>query len=165
MRLHIERADLGRDGVAEPYLALMDLFVRGEAAAPSAPGLPDDVRARLVPALQARPDVTLLMAWLGDEAVGFALCIEGFSTFAARPLLNLHDMMVHPAHRRRGVARRLLAAVEARAHELGCCKLTLEVLSGNAGALALYESFGFRGYALDPQRGTALFWEKPLAGL
>ena len=62
------------------------------------------------------------------------------------------------------MGRGLLAAVEVLAGDLGCCKLTLEVLGGNHGAQALYRSFGFRGYTLDPKSGTGLFWEKPLVG-
>jgi ribosomal protein S18 acetylase RimI-like enzyme len=52
--------------------------------------------------------------------------------------------------------------VEEIAVELGCCKLTLEVLEGNHIAQAAYKSFGFNGYELNPQTGRALFWEKKL---
>ena len=44
----------------------------------------------------------------------------GFSTFAASPLINIHDLHVEPEWRRQGVARLLLEAVEARARALGC---------------------------------------------
>ena len=52
--------------------------------------------------------------------------------------------------------------VEEIAISKGCCKLTLEVLSGNAVAKASYEKFGFSGYELDPKVGNALFWQKSL---
>ena len=44
----------------------------------------------------------------------------------------------------------------------GCCKLTLEVLSNNPNAMASYAKFGFKSYELDPELGTAQFWEKKL---
>ena len=39
--------------------------------------------------------------------------------------------MVLPAFRRKGGGRRLLESVEGKARELGCCKLTLEVMGKN----------------------------------
>ena len=42
-------------------------------------------------------------------------------------------------------------------HARGCCKLTLEVLQGNAAARRLYARYGFDGYAFDPAFGHAVF--------
>jgi ribosomal-protein-alanine N-acetyltransferase len=50
---------------------------------------------------------------------------------------------VHPAHRRRGVGRRLLLRLSELATELGALRLTLEVRVSNEAAQALYRSFGF----------------------
>ena len=55
-----------------------------------------------------------------------------------------------------------MEAAEELARELGCCKLTLEVLEGNAKAQAAYKSLGYAGYELDPAMGKALFWQKKL---
>jgi ribosomal protein S18 acetylase RimI-like enzyme len=85
--------------------------------------------------------------------VGAAVCFIGFSTFAARPLLNLHDLAVVPELRGRGIGRALLRAVEERARALGCCKLTLEVVQENTQARALYERFGFADGAPGPGGG------------
>ena len=54
----------------------------------------------------------------------------------------------------------LLAATEDLARARGCCKLTLEVLTGNQLALASYLKFGFAPYALDPAAGQASFMQK-----
>ena len=54
----------------------------------------------------------------------------------------------------------LLAAAEQHARARGCCKLTLEVLTGNARALKSYLGFGFEPYALDPAAGQASFMQK-----
>jgi ribosomal protein S18 acetylase RimI-like enzyme len=120
------------------------------------------VRDRLVPALAGVPGAFSLLAFDGDAAVGLANCFTGFSTFAARPLVNIHDLAVLPAARGRGVGRALMHAVEAEARRRGACKVTLEVLSGNDRAKALYADLGYGNYALDPQAGTAQFWEKKL---
>ncbi len=87
--------------------------------------------------------VLLALDGASGEALGVATCFRGWSTFAARPLLNVHDLAVLPAHRRRGVARALLAAVEEAARREGAAKVTLEVRPDNAPAQALYRACGF----------------------
>ena len=124
--------------------------------------LPDAVRATLVASLAAFPTAFSVLAMAGNVPAGLANCFDGFSTFACKPLVNIHDVVVDPEHRGRGVARRLFAEIEAIAREKGCCKLTLEVLGGNAPAMALYGSLGFGAYVLDPAQGKALFWQKSL---
>ncbi|MBA4742917.1 MAG: GNAT family N-acetyltransferase, partial [Azoarcus sp.] len=72
----------------------------------------------------------------------------------------VHDIAVLPAHRRRGLARALLAAAEEAARQRGCCKLTLEVLSNNHAAMAAYAQQGFAPYELDPAAGQAVALQK-----
>ncbi|WZB72632.1 GNAT family N-acetyltransferase [Achromobacter xylosoxidans] len=62
-----------------------------------------------------------------------------------------------------GVGKALLSALEQRGRAMGCCKITLEVLEGNAVAQGLYRKQGYEGYALDEHTGSALFWQKKLA--
>lgn len=118
------------------------------------------VLAALPQALAARTDYAGFLARCEGEWVGLLNAFEGFSTFAARPLLNIHDLVVHAGWRGRGVARHLLGAAQAHALRRGCCKLTLEVLSANRPALARYRAFGFAAYTLDPAAGQALFLQK-----
>jgi GNAT superfamily N-acetyltransferase len=109
--------------------------------------LADSVQATLCDRLAQVPLAISFIAWQGDEAVGLVNCFEGFSTFKAQPLLNVHDLVVRAGQRGRGVGQALLAAAQAHARQQGCCKLTLEVLSSNARALRSYEQFGFAPYA------------------
>ena len=90
----------------------------------------------------------------------FILSFRGFSTVAARPLLNIHDFAVAPEHRRRGLARALLAAVEEKAREIDCCKLTLEVLEHNLRAQGVYRAHGFEA---DPSAERSFFYTKKLS--
>jgi len=122
--------------------------------------LADEVKARLCDDMAARPTVASFIAWLDGAPVGLVNCVEGFSTFKSRPLMNIHDLAVLPGHRGMGVGQALMQAAQAHAQARGCCKLTLEVLTGNARALRSYEQFGFQPYTLDPAAGQASFMQK-----
>jgi [ribosomal protein S18]-alanine N-acetyltransferase len=52
-------------------------------------------------------------------------------------------LAVDPAHRRRGIARGLLARFEAACHAAGAATLFLEVAADNAAACALYAGAGY----------------------
>jgi ribosomal protein S18 acetylase RimI-like enzyme len=105
--------------------------------------LPGGVCDRLISGLQQHPTTLILLAFDDATAVGIAVCFIGFSTFMARPLINIHDLAVIPDYRGRGIGRLLLEGVEAKGRELGCCKLTLEVREDNHRAQRLYQRFGF----------------------
>ena len=66
--------------------------------------------------------------------------------------VQILDVAVDPAHRREGIARKLLSHVSYDAQMLGCTTASLEVEDGNEGAIALYNALGFteagrrRGY-------------------
>jgi len=160
MTIDVREADLAAAADAAAIVALVDAYAR-EPVGGGAP-LPQEVAARLVPGLRAHATTLVLLAFVDGHAVGVAICFAGFSTFAARPLLNVHDLAVLPAARRRGVGRALLAAVEARARARGCCKITLEVLDRNDPARALYASVGFAEVAAGDSACTR-FLAKPLA--
>jgi ribosomal protein S18 acetylase RimI-like enzyme len=99
---------------------------------------------------------------LDETAVGIATCFLGFSTFAARPLINVHDLAVLPEHRGRGIGRGLLEAVEHCARERGCAKVTLEVQENNSPARRLYKRMGFAQAVYAEDTGGALFYAKTL---
>jgi len=135
------------------------------ASHPVGGGLPlsAKVRENLAVELSKRSNALVLLAWSEGQAVGLAIAFEGFSTFACRPLINIHDLAVLPKFQCRGVGKALMAALEAEAVKRSCCKLTLEVLEHNQHARKLYETVGFASYQLDPAAGRALFLEKKLA--
>ena len=146
---------------AAALLDLLDHYARdpmggGEGLAPA-------VKDELVARLRETPGYAGGLAFVDGQACGLINCFLGFSTFAARPLLNVHDLVVRDGRRGAGVGQALLAFAEAEARRRGCCKLTLEVLTGNAVAMKAYERAGFRPYALDPAAGTATFLQKKLS--
>jgi len=143
---------------AAALVDLLDAYARDPAG--GGEPLSDFARANLVDELAARPFIFSVLAFDDDTPVGLVNAIEGFSTFACRPLVNVHDVVVLPSHRGRGIAAQLFAEVEAIARERGACKLTLEVLSGNRAARGLYERLGFDDYRLDPAMGHAQYMQK-----
>jgi len=78
----------------------------------------------------------------GDQVVGYAACLESYSTFLARPSLFLEDLFVHPSARRQGIARRLLEHLRGEAVARGCGRFEWFVLSWNEDAKSLYRTIG-----------------------
>jgi len=120
------------------------------------------VHDNLIAELNKRHGVHVVLAFDDSIPTGLTICLEGFSTFSCKPLLNIHDIIVIKAYRGRGIAKRMLAKAEEIAINKGCCKLTLEVLEGNTVAQTAYMTCGFAGYELDPEMGKAMFWQKKL---
>ena len=160
MNVHVREANFDDERDAKAIIAVLDSY----ASAPVGGGQPlaPDVRKRLVPILRDHPTRLVLLAFIDDEPVGIAVCFFGLSSFRARPLLNIHDLAVLPQHHGKGVGRALLKAVEASARRKGCCKLTLEVLDGNARARELYRRFGFEDVVVD--ESPTRFLAKALEG-
>jgi ribosomal protein S18 acetylase RimI-like enzyme len=158
--IEIVRTDLTQRHHSEALVMLLNEY----ALDPMGGGSPLSafVLGNLVPRLRDRPGFHGVMAWVDGQPAGLINCFEGFSTFAARPLLNIHDVVVSKAHRGQGLFKQMYAEVEAIARSIDACKLTLEVLSENTVAQGAYRSVGFAGYELDPTAGHALFWQKKL---
>ncbi|TKB45665.1 GNAT family N-acetyltransferase [Thalassotalea mangrovi] len=124
--------------------------------------LTDYVRENLCEKLAEQTNTLTLLAYVDNKPAAICNCVFGFSTFKAKPLLNIHDIAVLPEFRGQKLSHQLLTRAESIAKQKGCCKLTLEVLQGNQVARQSYTKFGFSGYELDPQLGQAEFWEKAL---
>jgi ribosomal protein S18 acetylase RimI-like enzyme len=143
---------------AQAVVDLLDAYAQDPAGGGKA--LSAFVKTHLVNELAARPQAFSVLAFDGGVPVGLVNCIEGFSTFACKPLVNVHDVAVVASHRGQRVGEQMLALVEQIAIERGACKLTMEVLSGNASAMKLYQRIGFAGYQLDASLGSAQFLQK-----
>ena len=158
--VEIVEADLTRAEHQQVVLELVDAYARD----PMGNGKPlsKEVRRALIPGLQQHPTTLIFLAFQAGKAVGIAVCFLGFSTFAARPLINIHDLAVLPSQRGQGTGRRLLEAIERKARETGCCKLTLEVQENNHRARRLYEAVGFSQSVYEEAAGGSLFLSKPL---
>lgn len=158
MAITIIEADLDNLSHQQALLMILDSYARDEMG--QGYGLDVDVRNRVIAGLKEHGKSLVLLAYDDNEPIGSAVVIIGFSTFNARPLLNIHDLSVLPEFRGRGIGYKLLEAVEAKAKALDCCKLTLEVKTENERAYRLYKKYGFKhpGNGLDPL--PTLFMEK-----
>jgi ribosomal protein S18 acetylase RimI-like enzyme len=121
------------------------------------------VNENLIEGLKKHPTTKVFLAYVGEKAVGLAVCFLGFSTFAAKPLLNIHDFAVDPDYRGRGIAKAMLEKIEGTAASLGCCKLTLEVLEKNHRAKSVYQMFGFNQGQFAKENGGMLFFTKSIS--
>lgn len=156
--IDVRQVDYRHDRDRRALLEVLDAYSRDPMGAGHP--LDEDVRARLCDDLSAFAGAVSFLAWAGEVPVGLINGFLGYSTFKARPLMNVHDIAVIPQWRGQGVGKQLLRALQDHAREQGCCKLTLEVLSGNERARQAYLKFGFEDYALDPDAGTAMFMQK-----
>ena len=153
-------ADLDRPEHQHAVLKLINAYARD----PMGNGKPlsEAVRRDLIPGLRQHPTTVIFLAYQGNNALGIANCFIGFSTFAARPLINISDLAVLPEYREQHIGRRLLEAVERKAREIGCCKLTIEVQENNHRARHVYDTVGFSQAVYVEAAGGALFLSKPL---
>lgn len=113
------------------------------------PGTPERQAMRRALALQARllsgpwrlvtaftGPFTVLVAEQDGAPVG-CVAVSG-----APPVIS--NLAVHPAYRRRGIGRALLAAAEAFAAAHGAERVLLDVHADNEPAVALYQAEGYR---------------------
>lgn len=158
--VEVVEADLDCVAHQRAVVELIDAY----AADPMGDGRPlaPQVRDNLIDGLRRHPTTLIFLAFINGEAVGIAVCFLGFSTFHAKPLLNIHDLAVVADCRGRGIGRRLLNAVADKARQLRCCKLTLEVQENNHRARRLYEAAGFAQAHYREGAGGSLFYTKPL---
>lgn len=159
--IRIVQADYDDARHAQALVAMLDAYARD----PMGGGHPlsEFAQQNLASELAARPQAYSILAFDGaDEStpVGLVNCIEGFSTFACKPLVNVHDLAVKDGYRGRRIGERMLELAEQIARSRGACKITLEVLQGNASAIRLYERFGFANYKLGDTGGNAQFLQK-----
>jgi len=156
----IIQADLTQTAHAQAYLSLMSEYAQDPMG--GGEDLSNFAKQHLIDTLLKRSDVFIVLAFADTRPAALLTAIEGFSTFACKPLLNIHDVTVAKTFRGQGLTSALFSKIEKIAKSRGCCKLSLEVLEGNEIAQKAYRKQGFSNYQLDPAFGNALFWTKSL---
>lgn len=161
MDIKVTTADYLSEQHAKDITMLLDSYANDSMGG----GQPLDpqVKSDLIKELSKLPHAFSVIAYVDGQPAGLVNCFEVFSTFACKPVINIHDVAVLDEYRAKGICRSMLHKVEEIATVKGCCKITLEVLSNNEVAKSAYAKFGFSDYELDPKAGTALFWQKKLA--
>lgn len=105
--------------------------------------LPEKVRKNLINEIKKFPVWFSLLAFYDEQPAGIANCVYSFSTFSAAKVINVHDLAVLRTFRSKGIGEALIGAVEKKAKQTDCCKVTLEVREDNR-ARNLYERMGFK---------------------
>ena len=112
----------------------------------------------------SKPSGICLAAEVDTELVGYLICSRYDTVW------HVMNVAVDIDRRRRGIATALIAALLERVGE--DAQITLEVRKSNAGALSLYERFGFRSaglrrrYYADNGEDAVIMWRSnmPLPG-
>jgi aminoglycoside 6'-N-acetyltransferase I len=94
----------------------------------------------------AQADLLVLVAREGEAVIGFAEAairndyVNGCET---SPVAFVEGIYVVPQQRRRGVAKAMIAAIEAWAEQRGLRELASDALLDNAKSHAMHEALGF----------------------
>jgi GNAT superfamily N-acetyltransferase len=99
----------------------------------------DSVRESL---FGAHPAAEVVIAYLDQEPVGFAVWFQNYSTFLGRAGLYLEDLFVKPERRGQGIGRTLLAHVAAVAIARDAGRMEWSVLDWNTPAIGFYRAIG-----------------------
>jgi GNAT superfamily N-acetyltransferase len=139
-KLEVEVVNFARKEHRETIIQITDAYAQD----PMGIGhpLPESSKEKMIAELKKFPLTLIFIAFYKGEAAGLATCFFGFSTFYAARLINIHDLAVLKKYRGKGIGSALLNAVEQKAKEEKCCKITLEVRLDNR-ARTLYERNGF----------------------
>jgi GNAT superfamily N-acetyltransferase len=89
-----------------------------------------------------RPAAEVLLAWKGEECIGFALFFSNYSTFLAKPGLYLEDLFVKPHARGAGAGALLLRELARIAKRRGCGRVEWSVLDWNEPSIGFYKKLG-----------------------
>ncbi len=109
----------------------------------------------LIGGLSSTPSAFVLYIKKNLIYIGLATCFINFSTFYAKPYINIHDVIIRKEYRGYGYGKLLLQKIIDLAQERGYCKVTLEVREDNIIAQKLYRQLGF-----SPTNPPMLFWTK-----
>ncbi|MEG4421561.1 GNAT family N-acetyltransferase [Microcoleus sp. LAD1_D5] len=90
------------------------------------------------------PLVRVLLAEVGDTAVGFAMFYASYSSLLAQPCLWLDDLFVQSHFRGMGVGTALLKSLAKIAESTNCGRMEWTVNTGNAPGIAFYQKQGAR---------------------
>lgn len=136
-------------------LSLLDDYMQDEMGISSP--MPEKLAPRIIDGLKKHSAYLGFFVCIDCKYVALANCNLNFSTWQAKPLINIHDFIVSPKFRGQGVGHFLLSEISRYAKQNGCNKVTLEVRNDNVKAQRLYKKIGFSD--CEP---PMYFWQKKI---
>jgi GNAT superfamily N-acetyltransferase len=135
-KIRIERAE-------ENQVPLILYFIRQLAEYEKLLHLVEADEARLRESLFGpAPSAEVLIAHLGEQAAGFAIFFQSYSTFAGRPGIYLEDLFVEPKFRGFGIGKALLVHLAKLTRQRGGARLEWSVLNWNEPSIQFYRGLG-----------------------
>jgi ribosomal protein S18 acetylase RimI-like enzyme len=158
--IQIALADFENATDRAAFLEMLDQYSRDPFG--SGKPLPNEISEVLPDRWANHPGAFSLIVWQNEKPIAMANCLTSFSTFNARPRINIHDLVVSSHCRGLGLGRRLIEAVCDEARRREACQVTLEVRADNEHARKLYERSGFVGIESPVVDGTHFFGVRKL---
>ena len=153
--MQLIKVDLNNEKHRSAVLRLLNDYMLDEMGIGEA--MPGELGPKIIEGLKKHSGYLGFLIHVGDNFAALANCNLVFSTWKAKPLINIHDFIVSPKFRNRGVGLFLLRAIENYAREKGYCRINLEVRQDNLKAQNLYKKAGFK--ECNPSN---YFWENKL---
>ena len=155
METKIVQCDFANLKHREAVVVLINEYIRDVMGGGTV--LSEQKQIDLVEGLKNHPKTIVFLAETQGIFIGMLTAFENFSTFTARPMMNIHDVMVLETYRKKGIGRSLMNALIEEAGKRNCSRITLEVRKDNLPAQKLYKDLGF--HELEPDM---FYWRKYL---
>lgn len=88
------------------------------------------------------PYAEVILGYINEKPISFALFFHNYSTFLAQPGLYLEDLYVKPEARGQGIGKKMLVYLAKIAKERNCGRLEWWVLDWNKKAIDFYQRLG-----------------------
>ncbi len=84
----------------------------------------------------------VIIAYVDNKPIGFALFFHNFSTFLGKPGIYLEDLYIIPDMRGKGIAKKVLSFLAKLTIDRDCGRFEWTVLDWNKPAIDFYKSIG-----------------------
>jgi GNAT superfamily N-acetyltransferase len=92
--------------------------------------------------LSSAPRFEAFLAFSDSLAVAYAIILETYSSFLAKPTLYLEDIFVLPEYRRKKIGEQFFSFLASLANKKNCGRMEWCVLDWNLNAQNFYRKFG-----------------------
>lgn len=139
--IQIIDGDLNIEEHAAHFLRLTSAYMADEMG--GADAWNEEQKKDVIREMANHPCALILFVKVDGQFAGICTSFYAYSTFLAKPLLNIHDIYIDNSFRGMGVGKKLVQALGEIAKQKNCGKITLEVRRDNLNARDLYKSQGF----------------------